>query len=582
MRQALSSVSSRNLLFIVLLIAALSTLPWIGMGEYYTKGEPREASVAISMLHEGNWILPYVYADEIAYKPPFTHWMMAISSIPGGEVTPFTSRLPSAVAFIIMVGCCFGFFRKFMGKGESLMAILIFISCFEIHRSSMTSRVDMVLTAFMVCGLIGLYCWAEDKQLKGLPWYIPLLLGGAALTKGPVGIILPLFVFGVYLLLTRRKFITVVWKCLLVGVLSLIPLLAWYYAAYLQEGPAFLDLVWGENFGRFFGSDNAKLHYDLGHEHPFWYNFTLLISGFMPWTVFVLFSVFAVKFTFKRPGNLWKRMLEMDRGKLFSLVSLCLIIFFYCIPMSKRGTYLMPAYPFIAVFLGQYMYAFVTKHTKVNYAFGIFMVVITGIVTLLSLSALVGLVDLQSIISNFSSREKTLFHVSLISEALSTPTVLYVTVMIVLVAVFGLLIAQLRKKNQTGILYAVFGAWLMCNILMDSVALPAFKDGTSIKPFITEIKNKYPLEKGNMYVVNDLRKYINLYGPNFYLNNGFLRFENEKPEKGYFFTTDRDIETIRDTYKEYWFELLDQSPNRFNDTKAVVQLYKFGKVGQEP
>ncbi|MDR0745536.1 MAG: glycosyltransferase family 39 protein [Mediterranea sp.] len=580
MRQTLSHSSFGNLFILVLLIATLSTLPWIGLGEYYTKGEPREASVAISMLDEGNWILPHVYADEIAYKPPFTHWMMALCSMPGGEVTPFTSRLPAAIALIIMAGCCFGFFRKFMGKGESLAAILVFISCFEIHRAGMTSRVDMVLTAFIVCGLISLFHWAEEKQLKGLPWHVPLLLGGAALTKGPVGIVLPLFVFGVYLLLTRRKFVTVVLKCTIAGLLSLIPLLVWYYAAYLQQGPAFLDLVWGENFGRFFGSDNAKLHYDLGHEHPFWYNFILLALGFMPWTLFPLLSVFAVKSVRRRLGNVW-RSISLERGKLFSLVSLCLIILFYCIPMSKRGTYLMPAYPFIAVFLGRYMHASVTKRAKVNYAFGIFWGVITGVLALLSVSALLGWIDLQDVAAGFIRKDKTLFHANLIGEALSTPTIIYIVALAALLALSGLLAVQLRNKNQRGILYAVFGAWLMCNVFMDSVVLPAFKDGTSIKPFVTGIENKYPLKKGNMYVVNNLRKYANLYGTNFYLRNGFMSFENEKPEEGYFFSTDKDIEKVRDTYRDYRFELLEESPNRFNDTNAVVQLYTFGKAGQE-
>jgi 4-amino-4-deoxy-L-arabinose transferase-like glycosyltransferase len=579
MRQTLSSISSGNLFILVLFIATLSTLPWIGLGEYYTKGEPREASVAISMLNEGNWILPYVYADEIAYKPPFTHWMMALCSMPGGEVTPFTSRLPSAVAFILMAGCCFGFFRKFMGKGESLAAILVFLSCFEIHRSAMTSRVDMVLTAFIVCGLISLYHWAEEKQLKGLPWHIPLLVGGAALTKGPVGIDLPLFVFGVYLLLTRRNFTTVVLNCLCVGLLALIPVLVWYYAAYLQEGQAFLDLVWGENVGRFLGSDNAKLHYDLGHEHPFWYNFILLALGFMPWTLFLLFPAVAVKFRYKRSGNLWGKIMSLDRGKLFSLVSLCLIVFFYCIPMSKRGTYLMPAYPFIAVFLGQYMYASVAKHAKVNTAFGIFWGVITGIFALLSVSTLSGWVNLQDVAAGFTQKDKTLFHANLIGEALSVPTIGYVVVLAALLAVLGILIVQLRRKNRKGILFAVFGAWLVCNVFMDSVVLPAFKDGTSIKSFVAEIEQTYPLKKGNMYVVNNLREYANLYGANFYLRNGFMSFEHKKPEEGFFFTTDKDIEKIRDAYKAYWFELLAESPNRFNDTKAVVQLYKFGKTG---
>ncbi|MDR3117878.1 MAG: glycosyltransferase family 39 protein [Mediterranea sp.] len=577
MRQSLSSIPFGNLFITVLLVAALTTLPWIGGGEYYTKGEPREASVAVSMLDEGNWILPYVYADEIAYKPPFTHWMMALCSLPGGEVTPFTSRLPSAIAFIIMVGCCFRFFGRFMGKGQSLAAILVFISCFEIHRAAMTSRVDMVLTAFIVCGLIGLFYWAEDKQLKGLPWHIPLLLGGAALTKGPVGIVLPLFVFGVYLLLTRRKFTTIILKCTIVGILSLMPLLIWYYAAYLQGGPAFLDLVWGENAGRFLGSDNAKLHYDLGHEHPFWYNFILLLLGFMPWTLFPLFSAAAVKPVFKRSQNIWRNTLSIQREKLFSLAALCLILFFYCIPMSKRGTYLMPAYPFIAVFLGQYMHAFATKHPGVNRAFGIFWAIITGIFAILSLSALSGRINLHDLAANFIKKDKTLFHTNLIGEALSTPTVVYVVVLAALLALFGILVCQLRKKNQMAILYAVFGAWLMCNVLMDGIALPAFKDGTSIKPFVTEIKRKYPLEKENTYVVNNLRKYANLYGVNFYLHNGFMSFENEKPEEGFFFSTATDIGKVREAYPDYRFDLLEESPNRYNDTNAVIQLYAFGK-----
>jgi hypothetical protein len=355
----------------------------------------------------------------------------------------------------------------------------------------------------------------------------------------------------------------------------------WYYAAYLQEGQAFLDLVWGENVGRFLGSDNAKLHYDLGHEHPFWYNFIFLVLGFIPWTLFLLFSAVAVKFEYKRPRNLWRKIMSLDRGKLFSLASLCLIVFFYCIPMSKRSTYLMPAYPFIAVFLGQYMYAFVAKHAKVNAAFGIFWGVITGIFALLSVSALSGWVNLQDVAAGFTQKDKTLFHANLIGEALSVPTFVYVVVLAVLLAVLGILIVQLRRKNRKGILFAVFGACLVCNLFMDSVVLPAFKDGTSIKPFVAGIKQKYPLKKGNTYVVNNLRMYANLYGTNFYLRNGFMSFEHKTPEEGFFFSTDKDIEKVRDAYKEYWFELLEESPNRFNDTKAVVQLYRFGKTGRQ-
>ena len=54
----------------VIVICIISVLPWIGLGDFSTKGEPREAAVAVSMLETGNWVLPQVYANEFAYKPP--------------------------------------------------------------------------------------------------------------------------------------------------------------------------------------------------------------------------------------------------------------------------------------------------------------------------------------------------------------------------------------------------------------------------------------------------------------------------------------------------------------------------------
>ena len=42
----------------LVLISILTLLPFLGMTDFHTKGEPREAIVAYSMLETGNWILP--------------------------------------------------------------------------------------------------------------------------------------------------------------------------------------------------------------------------------------------------------------------------------------------------------------------------------------------------------------------------------------------------------------------------------------------------------------------------------------------------------------------------------------------
>ena len=75
-------------------------LPWAGLTLFNSKGEPREAIVALSILESGNWILPVNYGGDIPYKPPFMAWVIAVLSavFNGGVVTEYLSRLPSMLA----------------------------------------------------------------------------------------------------------------------------------------------------------------------------------------------------------------------------------------------------------------------------------------------------------------------------------------------------------------------------------------------------------------------------------------------------------------------------------------------------
>ena len=109
----------------VLLVSALLTLPWLPLGEFYSKGEPREAALATYMLNTGNWILPTGYADEIAYKPPFMHWFIALFSLLGGRVTEMTARMPSALGLIGIALSFFALVYKRKSPFRAVLAILI-------------------------------------------------------------------------------------------------------------------------------------------------------------------------------------------------------------------------------------------------------------------------------------------------------------------------------------------------------------------------------------------------------------------------------------------------------------------------
>ena len=110
------NMDGKKSLFYLLLICTLTILPFLGLTDYHTKGEPREAIVAYSMLETGNWILPENNGGDIAYKPPFFHWMITAFSAISGSVTEYTSRLPSALALIVMTLVTFLFYRKRTGK----------------------------------------------------------------------------------------------------------------------------------------------------------------------------------------------------------------------------------------------------------------------------------------------------------------------------------------------------------------------------------------------------------------------------------------------------------------------------------
>jgi len=550
----------------VVLVCAIALLPFMH-SDFYTKGEPREASVASAMLETGNWILPSVYAGEFAYKPPMAHWLMAACSLPAGHVSEFTSRLPSALAQIILIGFVLAFFGKRIRFQEAFIATLLLLTCFEIHRAGITARVDMVLTTFTVLGLMQLYRWENKLNLKGLPVIIPIFLSGAILTKGPVGIVLPLFVYFVYLLTLRKySFGRIVKALLYIGVSSMFIPLIWYVAAYRQGGQDFLDVMLAENFGRFFHLSEAAINYDLGHKEGIHYNFITLIAGFIPWTLLLLFSLFGIRWRMARRSffhDAWQWFCAQEKMKRFSIVAAVCILLFYSIPSSKRSVYLMPAYPFIAILLAQY-FLFITEHrSKVT---RIFAYVMTAIATVAA-AAFCYLAFSADIPLQLANPAKNMLPVQF---DLSTWVIMALLIASVIIVIY-----LTRKRNNLKILYSTIFLAFALNIFIDGAVMKGVRDNGSARHFAEQIRQDYDLTEDNVFVMNNLREYMNLYGMNFYLDNSFRDFEKEQPSKGFFLTTERDMPKVLDRYdSQYDFESLAVSA-RQGDIRSAAVFLKF-------
>ena len=321
-------------MWLVAVLCAAVLFPWLGETLFNTKGEPREAIVAVSMLESGDWILPVSYGADIPYKPPFLAWLIAGFSLllNGGVVNEFTSRLPSAIAAVAMISAGFHFFARFRGVRFATVMAAVTLTSFEVFRAAVACRVDMVLTACIVIGLYQMYLLREKPSAAHAVGAV-LLLSGAVLTKGPVGALLPCLAMGIFCLLMRDNFFkTVAWLGAICMASFIIPAI-WYYAAYREGGDAFLRLAWEENIGRLTGT----MSYD-SHINPWYYNIFTLVAGMLPWTLVWLGGLKSVRYTLRG----W------SRESVFATTVALTVVIFYCIPASKRSVYLLPAYPFMA------------------------------------------------------------------------------------------------------------------------------------------------------------------------------------------------------------------------------------------
>ena len=549
----------------IFIFAALLTLPFLGLGHFYTRGEPREALVAVAMMEQGNYVLP-MFQGEIAFKPPMLHWLVALFSFPAGYVSEFTARMPSAVAFIVMCVGFFSFFSRRYDMRKVFLATLILMTTFEVHRSAMTCRVDMVLTAFMVGGFIFLYRW-QERGLRGIPWIASLLVSGAILTKGPVGAILPCFALTVFLALNRERPVRIVAALLKISVVSSILPLCWYFSAYQIGGGHFLDLVMEENFGRFMG----KMTYE-SHEHGALYNVPMLLSGLVPWSLLLLLGVFTVgteKLRNLSVKRLWTGFREMDSVRKWAVVVTVCVFVFYCIPKSKRSVYLLPLYPFLSLLLADFVIYMLRSHKKLFRVYAVFIASVGCIFSVL-LIALHG-VDLGFLGDSRSARRV----VAQLTELQQMPMNVAYLILALLPLLVTAVVAWKRKAVNAPLFWAV-GVWFACFLTLDGLLNPAIKNSVPDYRFAQAVKVYQP--DGSIYFYRPGEEET-VYTVSFYLRDKVLGFNGpeELPRQGYVMLREGNRERFEEMMQGWNLKPVLTTANEFTSFRGNLLLYKFDK-----
>lgn len=348
----MNGITHQRAILCSLVLSCVLAIPWLSR-PFHTRGEPREALVAQAMLDTGNWISPPAYDGGVPSKPPFSHWLISIASLPLGEVTEASARLPSAVAFVLFsLGLCV-FVAKRTSPQVAVSVVLALLASSEWFRAASTCRVDTILATSMAGALLALFGWWE-KRYKGVPWLAGALISCSALTKGPVGIVLPLGIFSLFCWAQTgfkpRALVSISLRGACVALAAGAVVSVWYVLGYMERGEEFIAKIRYENIERFTSSMR-----DEPHKHSIFYLFGMLFLGLLPWSIFWLSryvrtpKVVATMCLKPRSWRAWYQ--ELPNLYKFSVVASASIVTFFCVPSSKRSVYLLPAFPFIVLLL---------------------------------------------------------------------------------------------------------------------------------------------------------------------------------------------------------------------------------------
>ncbi len=332
----INSLQWRN---IAVLTGFCFVLLFLGLGKlpFYTRGEPREGLVVWEMYSSGNWVLPEVNGDYIPFKPPLFHWLALLLAHLFGGINEFTLRLPSALLAFAGVLMIYRSGARLWGERAGFVAGVVLITCVEWWQAGIETQVDMTLAFFITAACLYfdfLYHQRDFGLMKSLG--LPLLLGLAALAKGPIGFALPCLIFLVYLTFRRDFAFVTKLHPLPTAVVFLLVAGSWYAAASWEGGLAFFfRQIVDENFRTAAGT--------YGHYQPIYYYLPIFLENTLPWSCFI--PPLAL-FLYQR-----RRQLEQER-LLFPLVWLVTVFVFFTASLGKRGVYILPLYPPTSLLFG--------------------------------------------------------------------------------------------------------------------------------------------------------------------------------------------------------------------------------------
>ena len=306
--------------------------------------EGRNAEIAREMAVSNDYLIPRLNGLPYADKPVLYFAVGAISMEILGA-SELAARLPSLLFTLATLTLVWWFGTKTLGAIGGVVAAAATGAAPLTLAFARTVIFDSALTFFVALSIFGFYLAAEiprsevESTKRGRAAWMTVLgwvgLALAVLTKGPIGLALPLMVMLPYL--GWRKRVDALWDPVAVLIFVAI-VLPWIFVM-SREVPDFLEYALvTETFKRL---TTDELH----RTGPIWYFVPIIVAGSLPWSVVALSGW--------KQGRPWRGASgSWDPRVVLLLLWIVVPLVFFSLAQSKRPHYVLPLIPPIGLLVG--------------------------------------------------------------------------------------------------------------------------------------------------------------------------------------------------------------------------------------
>lgn len=343
---------------ILIVTLALTTMPFLGASSLWDMDEGVNAECSREMMETGTWIVPTYNYELRTAKPVMLYWLQRISYNIFG-INEWAARLPSVLMSLGTIIVIYELGRRMFDGSTGLLAGIALATCIEFAKLGRAATPDATFVFFTTLALAIFWIFLEQSSHKWW-WLSSFPLALAVLTKGPVGLALPVMIVLLYCTWNREIGRLINWRLAAAVISFLFVALPWYVLITAETR--------GEYIRAFFLNENVNRFITPQENHRgnlFYYVIAVLIF-FAPWCcVIVPTFIHAIQGS-RQKLSYTNYASEMNaRIYRFLLLWVVVVFSFFSLAATKLPNYIAPLYPPLALLTADFLRRWACGHVTV-------------------------------------------------------------------------------------------------------------------------------------------------------------------------------------------------------------------------